>query len=31
VFHLVLDEGLQFAGLGGEDVEEEFSRTLLLH
>ena len=24
VFHLLLDEGLQFVGLGGEDVEEEF-------
>jgi len=24
VFHLLLDEGVEFVGLGGEDVEEEF-------
>ena len=24
MFHLLLDEDLQFVGLGGEDVEEEF-------
>jgi hypothetical protein len=24
VFHLLLDEGLQFVGRGGEDVEEKF-------
>ena len=31
MFHLLLDEGLQFVGLGGEDVEEEFVVNLEGH